>query len=149
MSDLAATSRAVIDATAYMTLGTANEDGVPWVTPVWYAAANYREFFWISRPEARHSRNIAVRPQVSIVFWDSHVAIDTGVGVYASAGAEQVTEGEAVDLGMAIFSRISQAQGGRAYTADDVLGSAQLRLYRALPSEWWIGTEGRRTPVAI
>jgi hypothetical protein len=36
------------------------------VSLVWYAPAEYREFFWMSDPEARHSRNIAARPQVAI-----------------------------------------------------------------------------------
>jgi pyridoxine/pyridoxamine 5'-phosphate oxidase len=146
---LETTARAIVDATSYMTLGTADEDGVPWVTPVWYAAVDYREFLWISRPEARHSRNIAVRPQVSIVFWDSHVPIDTGKGVYFSARAEQVTDAAELARGMEIFSRTSQAQGGQAYTADDVGETAPFRLYRAVTSECWIGMSGQRTLVAI
>jgi hypothetical protein len=44
-----------------MILGTAEQDGTPWVSPVWFAADAYRECLWISSPGARHSRNIAVR----------------------------------------------------------------------------------------
>jgi pyridoxine/pyridoxamine 5'-phosphate oxidase len=148
MSDLAATARAIIDATAYMTLGTADEEGVPWASPVWYATADHREFVWISRPEARHSQNIAVRPQVSIAFFDSHVPIDTGEGVQVSATAEQV-QGAEVDRVMEIFSRESLAQGGGAYTGDDVRGAAHLRPYRAIASETFLGRNGRRTLVEI
>ncbi len=46
-----------------MTLGTADEGGTPWVSPVWYAPDGYTEFLWVSDPEARHSRNLAARAE--------------------------------------------------------------------------------------
>ena len=61
--DLGAVARSIIDKHRYMTLGTADADGLPWASPVWYAPRDYREFFWVSSPEARHSRNLAVRPE--------------------------------------------------------------------------------------
>ena len=69
--ELGAIARRVIDSNQFMTIGTADEEGVPWASPVWYAVADYREFFWVSSPEARHWRNIRVRPQVAIVIFDS------------------------------------------------------------------------------
>lgn len=55
---LAAIARSIIDSNRYMTLGTADESGLPWMSPAWYAVAEYRESFWVSSPEARHSRNV-------------------------------------------------------------------------------------------
>ena len=72
--ELGAIARRIVDSNQFITIGTADEDGVPWVSLVWYAPAECREFFWISDPEARHSRNIAARPQVAIVIFDSHEA---------------------------------------------------------------------------
>lgn len=72
--ELGAIARRVIDSNQFMTIGTADEERVRWVSPVWYAPAEYREFFWVSDPEARHSRNIAARPQVAIVIFDAHEA---------------------------------------------------------------------------
>jgi hypothetical protein len=63
LNDLA---RKVIDSNSYMTLGTAGADGHPWVTPVWFASEGYEHFHWVSSPEARHSRNVAARPEVAI-----------------------------------------------------------------------------------
>jgi hypothetical protein len=40
---------------------------------------------------ARHSRNLAARPQVSIVIFDSHARIGMGQAVYVSAVAEELT----------------------------------------------------------
>ncbi|HWM22686.1 MAG TPA: pyridoxamine 5'-phosphate oxidase family protein, partial [Ilumatobacteraceae bacterium] len=63
-NELTAQARAILDANRYMTLATADESGVPWASPVWFASADYRAFFWVSAPGARHSRNLAARPQV-------------------------------------------------------------------------------------
>ena len=32
-------ARRYIDSNQFMTIGTADEEGVPWVSPVWYAPA--------------------------------------------------------------------------------------------------------------
>ena len=60
--ELGAIARRVIDSNQFMTVG-GEEEGVPWISPAWYALAEYREIFWVSDPEARHSRNIAARPR--------------------------------------------------------------------------------------
>ena len=69
--DLAAVARSIVDSGSYMTLATADEAGRPWASPVWYAPSAYREYYWVSSPEARHSRNLAARTQLSIVIFDS------------------------------------------------------------------------------
>jgi uncharacterized protein YhbP (UPF0306 family) len=148
-SDLAAIGRAIIDTNLYMVLGTADEDGRPWASPVYYAPSAYRVFFWVSRPEARHSRNLEVRPQLGIVIFDSSVAIGTGRGVYMSAVAEQLAGTEAED-GSEIFSRRSLAHGGHAWTASDVAVPAQLRLFRATAERIYVLDENdRREPVTL
>jgi nitroimidazol reductase NimA-like FMN-containing flavoprotein (pyridoxamine 5'-phosphate oxidase superfamily) len=131
---LAATGREIVDAGSYMVLGTADADGRPWASPVWYAPAGYREFFWVSSPEVQHSRNIAARPEISIVIFDSRQAIGTGQAVYMTATAEQV-DGADEERGMEIFSRRSQTQGGRRWTVDDVRPPKPIRLYRATVAE--------------
>jgi Pyridoxamine 5'-phosphate oxidase len=109
-----AMARAIVDGNSYMTLGTADADGLPWASPVWYAPASYREYFWLSKPGARHSQNIAVRPNVAIVIFDSTVPIGTGKAVYMAARAEKVTAGGDVDRGMAVFSARSVELGERS-----------------------------------
>ena len=135
--DLDAVAREILDSNLYMTLGTADEEGRPWVTPVYYAAEGYKEFHWVSSPEATHSRNLAGRPQISIVIFNSQTPINTGQAVYMAAAAEELT-GDELDRGIAIFSRRSQASGAGEWNRDDVLPPARLRLYRATVSEHWI-----------
>ena len=45
-ADVDAHARALIDANLYVTLGTADADGVPWVSPVYFATDGYAEFYW-------------------------------------------------------------------------------------------------------
>ena len=59
--DLRAHARALLDANQYLTLGTICADGRPWTSPVYFAAAGVREFYWISEIDAEHSRNLVAR----------------------------------------------------------------------------------------
>ena len=136
-SDPVTTAKAIVDANLYMVLGTADEDGRPWVSPVYYAPIGYHEFLWVSRPETLHSHNLAVRPEVSIVIFDSSVPIGTGQGVYMAGTAEEVT-GDARVSAMEAFSRRSAEHGGGDWTVADVEPSAELRLYRATATAHYI-----------
>jgi nitroimidazol reductase NimA-like FMN-containing flavoprotein (pyridoxamine 5'-phosphate oxidase superfamily) len=151
MTDLAATAREIVDGSMYMVLGTADADGRPWVSPVYFAAREYSDFYWVSLPDAQHSRNLAGRPEVSIVVFDSGVPIGTGQGVYMSARAEELA-GEELERGIEVFARRSGEHGGRPWSADDVTPPAPHRLYRAaVDQHWMLDKEARpgdrRTPV--
>ena len=128
-------ARAIIEHLAYMVLGTADADGHPWATPVYFATDGHDAFYWVSSPEATHSRNIAARPEVGIVIFDSTVPIGTGQGVYIEARAEQLGDQD-MDEGLAVFSRRSIQHGGSAWTRDDVEGEGLIRMYRAVASSY-------------
>jgi nitroimidazol reductase NimA-like FMN-containing flavoprotein (pyridoxamine 5'-phosphate oxidase superfamily) len=126
-------AKGIIDANLYMVLATADGTGRPWASPVYYANAGYSEFFWVSSPEATHSRNIAVRPQVSIVIFDSQVPIGTGQGVYMEATAGEI-EGAELDRGLEVYSARTVATGGRPWTFADVEEGSGIRMFRATAS---------------
>jgi hypothetical protein len=127
-------ARGIVDASLYMVLATANSAGRPWSSPVYFAHVECREFFWLSSPEAVHSHNIAVRPQVGIAIFDSSAPIGTGQGVYMPAIAEPVA-GPGIERALEVFSRRSLTHGGRAWTATDVDDASGLTLYRAVADE--------------
>lgn len=131
------TARAVIDANLYLVLATADGTGRPWSSPVYFAHDAYTEFLWVSAPEAAHSRNIAARPQIGIVIFDSHAPIGTGQGVYMSAAAEQVG-GDDLTRGIETFSQRSLAHGGDEWTVKHVHAQSGLQLYRAIPESYSI-----------
>ena len=135
--DLADLARGIIDANRYMTLATADGDGRPWAAPVWYAHQGYTEFLWISRPEARHSRNLAVRPELAIVIFDSTVPAGQGQAVYVEAQASELG-GPQRDRAIAIYSRRSEADGAGRLHAADVAAPAPHRLYHARASRHFV-----------
>lgn len=148
--ELAAMAKAIVDANLYMVLGTADESGRPWVSPVYFAPVGYREFIWVSKPEARHSRNIATRSDVSIVIFDSTVPINTGQGVYMSAVADELTGSDLLDRYVEVFSRSTVTRDGSEWTRDDVEPPERLRLYRATASEHWLlDANDQRQPVQL
>jgi hypothetical protein len=117
------------------------------VSPVWFAHSDYREFFWVSSPAAQHSRNLASRPELSIVIFDSQVSPSRAEAVYVTARAEELF-GEELNSGIDVFSRKSGSDGLPAYSLDDVQEPARLRLYRAVATEHFaLGEGSRRIPV--
>jgi len=125
--DLGSVARTIIDSNLYMTLATADKNGHPWASPVYYAPEGYGQFYWVSSPEATHSRNLAARPEVSIVIFDSHAPVGSGQGVYVSAVAEELT-GPDLDRGIAVFSRRSESHGAGEWSLKDVSAPARHRL---------------------
>jgi nitroimidazol reductase NimA-like FMN-containing flavoprotein (pyridoxamine 5'-phosphate oxidase superfamily) len=146
-ADLDAGARAVFAGNRYMVLGTADADGRPWTSPVWYAREGYEELYWVSSPQTRHSRNIAARPQISIVVFDSQVPVGSAAAVYIQATAQELSGAE-LDRGMAVFAREDAAQGLPPWTLADVTAPAKHRLYRATVTEHWVlGPGDERVPI--
>lgn len=135
-------ARAVIDSNRYMALGTTDEAGHPWVSPVWFASEDYRNFQWVSSPDSKHSGNIANRPEVAIAVFDSSVAVGGAQAVYMRGRARELT-GDALERGLEVFDRVSRENIGRGWALDDVRGSALFRLYCATVSEYWVLIPGR------
>jgi len=128
-------ARTILDTSPYVVLATADANGVPWASPVWFAMESYRDLYWLSYPGARHSRNIAARPQIAMVVFDSTAAPSTGQAVYMSATAEQLTDHDRLLHGIGVYSRESVRKGGAEFMLDQVTGEARLRLYRASVEE--------------
>jgi len=143
-----ADARGIIDAALYLVLATADGTGRPWSTPVYFAHDAYATFLWVSSPDAAHSRNIAVRPEVGITIFDSHAPIGTGQGVYISAVAAEA-EGTDLARGIETYSHRSLTHGGTTWTPEDV--RTDLRLYRAVAESYsMLAKDGRpdhRVPV--
>lgn len=137
MPEPAARAREIIDSNQYLTLATADREGHPWASPVWFAHDGYTQFVWVSKPDARHSRNLASRAEAGLVVFDSTVPIGTGDAVYAEVTCEELGGADAARA-IEIFSRRSLDESGRAWSAEEVSGSARLRLYRATASALFI-----------
>jgi nitroimidazol reductase NimA-like FMN-containing flavoprotein (pyridoxamine 5'-phosphate oxidase superfamily) len=134
--DLAAHAQALLEANAYLTLGTVGHRGLPWTTPVYFAAERLRDYYWVSGVDARHSRNLTEHPEVSLVVFDSTVAPYHGRALYAAAAAQEVPH-EELDHALQVYPGPAQ-RGGTAPDGEQLIGPAPWRLYRARASHVWV-----------
>lgn len=133
---IAAHARALLDTNGFLTLGTVGPDGRPWTSPVYFAAAGLREFYWVSRTDSVHSRNLTERPHVSIVVFDSSVRPFHGRALYAAGTAGEVS-GDDIERGLRVYPGPSD-RGAAGVARDDVTGSSPYRLYRATATDVWV-----------
>ena len=135
--DDAALARQLIDTGRYLVLATADADGNPWPAPVWYAREG-REFIWVSRPQTRHSINLEARSTVGFVIFEMHDPVgERARAVYAEATAAEVSPADR-DRCLGIFDRRSRAEGLGGWTAERFAAPADLRLYHAIVSRFFV-----------
>jgi hypothetical protein len=138
-AELDATARRVIDANHYMTLGTRDPSGGPRLSPVYYTAARYTDFYWLSSPAARHSRNVADRPEVELVIFDSSARVGEAEAVYLSATARPIRDDELEAVCPEAFRTTA---GARRFAPDELRGGAPLRLFVAHATAWEVHVAG-------
>jgi hypothetical protein len=167
MSDAAAPSRPAADPVArarallaqvqYLTIASADADGTPWSSTVWYTASPLAasseetlcvELLWLSRPEARHSLNLRHRPEVGISIFDSGQPAGTGDGLQLAARAALVGE-ERLDHALAVVSDASLAAGGGPWTRERVAEVDGLRLYGASIERAYLLEKGDRVELPV
>lgn len=136
----------------YVVLATADDDGAPWVTPVWFAPDGLDRILWLSWPGSRHSRLIARRSEVALTVFDSSRSPDEAAAFYAVAVAGECDEA-LLEAGLAAYNRRSLEQCLPAFGREDVTGRARLRLYVAAIGEAWVldqdATVDQRAPVPL
>ena len=111
MTDRSAVDR-VLAANRYLVLGTADEDGQPWVTPVFFAPLDPNRVCWVSSPDSRHST----------------VDVGRAEAAYFDADAAQVTLDEKDTTLQALNSRLPP---DKRLSDDDLQPRGPLVAYRA------------------
>jgi nitroimidazol reductase NimA-like FMN-containing flavoprotein (pyridoxamine 5'-phosphate oxidase superfamily) len=135
-------ARQVIETGRYLVLASADAEGHPWPTPVWYARDG-RDFIWVSWPQARHSNNLGVRSAVGFVIFETPVPVEGRTrAVYAEATAGEVPEADR-ERCLTAFDRRSRADGLGVWTPERVTAPGNLRLYHAVVSQLFVLHPGR------
>jgi nitroimidazol reductase NimA-like FMN-containing flavoprotein (pyridoxamine 5'-phosphate oxidase superfamily) len=141
MDELAQMARDVIDSNRYLVLGTSEDDGRPRVSPVYYSHVGYREFYWVSSPEAQHSRNVEARGEVSFVIFNSTLLPTQGnQAVYVDATAVRVPDEDLPEQCERAFATVGP--GTRAFSPEELSGDRDLRLYRASANRYQVHVRG-------
>ena len=124
-------ARALVAANSYMTVATASADGAPWASPVWFGSRALEIFVWASSPHARHSRNIAENPRVSLVVFDSTQAPGAGSALYIDADAE-LASGASFEDALQLYNARSRERGLAQWDSTRLSEPAKHRLHRAV-----------------
>ena len=126
----------------YLVLGTADGDGRPWATPVFYAADGEHRILWVSAPESRHSRNIAARPDVAITVFDTHAPIGGAEALYLEATAAPVAN-DAHAAALALLN--TRLPASHQLGPDDLEPAGPLRVYQAAITRHFVLIRGGDT----
>jgi hypothetical protein len=139
----------LVDGNAYLTLATADAGGVPWASPVWFAARGLELFVWASKPGARHSRNIALNSRVALVIFDSSRRPGEGSALYVSAAAELVAEADFAET-LEVYNARSTERGLEVWSRAQLAEPARHRLYRAVAREAFVlDDHDERVPIGL
>ncbi|MFD2077532.1 Pyridoxamine 5'-phosphate oxidase [Actinopolymorpha cephalotaxi] len=120
----------LLAANRYLVLGTADEDGNPWVSPVFFAPLDADHVVWVSSPDSRHSRNIATRAAVAITVFDSTVDVGKAEAAYFDAHAERAPRDED-EIQAALRSFDARLPQHKRLSRDDLHPYGPMVLYRA------------------
>ena len=136
--DFNARVKEIIAKNIYLTMATSDAAGNPWVSPVYCAYDDHYNFYWTSKPDAQHSKNIKERNgKMTFVVFDSSVHEGTGEGVYFEGTAYELTDEKEVDIASQLcYSRKDKP----AKSADNFLGASPRRMYKATPTRAWMNT---------
>jgi uncharacterized protein YhbP (UPF0306 family) len=118
----------LLAANRYLVLATADEDGQPWATPVFFAPLDAHTLCWVSSPDSRHSRNIAGRPAIAITVFDSTVDVGHAEAAYFDAHAAAATPEQAQAGLQALNRRLPQ---DKRLSRADLQPAGALVVYQA------------------
>jgi nitroimidazol reductase NimA-like FMN-containing flavoprotein (pyridoxamine 5'-phosphate oxidase superfamily) len=141
-------SKQIIRDNVYLTMATASGGrGDPWASPVYYAYDDHYNFYWISSPRSQHSVNIGNNDhKIAFVIFDSNAKLASGQGVYLEGKAYELDREEEVAAAIGIYYA---RRGKPPRPAEDFMGKAPRRMYRAVPEKAWMNTDEKQDDYII
>lgn len=134
MSHRSAYAKQLIHRLNYMTLATATKDGQPWNSPVGFAYDGESTFYWGSRLDTQHSKNITENARGFIVIYDSTVPLWHGEAFYAQVIYEELGNTPELDKAIELFHK----RVGWTFIARDQMLGLERRLYKATVKKAWV-----------
>lgn len=131
----------IIFKSSFMTLATADNDGLPWASPVEFVCDETLRFYWTSVIGARHSQNVRANPRAALSIYDSTQT--PGVlavqGLYAEGPVEELTPSDLEAVRPSITRWISWRDAGRTTPRAQVPNrdavDSPWRFYRMSPTQ--------------
>lgn len=135
--DLPKRAIAILDACRYCTLSTVSPDGIPWGSPIFFAADTGINVYWSSSTVSQHSRNLAQSSgQATITMYVAYDKPGQTEGLYFRGHGEAIEDkAQATQI-----LPLMMAKSGRLLTrtASDYLEPSLRRFYQFTPEAVWI-----------
>jgi len=125
---------------SFMTLATADGDGLPWVTPVEFVCDEELRFYWNSVIDARHSENVRANARAALSIYDSsYVPLDgQPTALYAEGPVEEFRRPDLAELLPSFERWIAWRDKGRTTRRSDrgspIDSDSPWRFYRLTPT---------------
>ncbi|HWC22264.1 MAG TPA: pyridoxamine 5'-phosphate oxidase family protein [Flexivirga sp.] len=132
----------ILGSIRYLVLGTADADGNPWTSPVFFALLDRERVCWVSSPQSRHSRNIAEHPAIAITVFDSTVAVGSAEAAYFDATAAALPQDEVPGALAALNARLP---AGKELDTEDLEPAGPLVAYAATLRRRYVLVRGGST----
>jgi uncharacterized protein YhbP (UPF0306 family) len=134
----------ILEHNRYLVIGSVDEAGTPWTTPVFFAPVDADTLVWLSSPESRHSSNIERRPQVALTVFDSRVEVGHAEAAYFDAGAGR-TEPDAVEAALTALN--GRLPVDRRMGTEDIAPNGPMAVYEAHVQHRYVLVRGGSTHV--
>ncbi len=121
-----------------MTISTASSEGEPWVSPVFYAADDEHNLYWVSSKDSRHSRLIRRNPRVALVIYDTDVEAGNGGAVYIEAEAQELGQNDKLREAIRVYNAKPQDDEFQISSLSDVTEDAARSIYKAIPENAYV-----------
>ena len=132
--ELVERARRILERVGNGSLATVSPDGRPWNSPLFVAFDANLRFYWSSHIDAEHSRNIATRPDVFLVVFDSTQPDQSGGAVYMRATASELTDETSIRGALAYLAR---RKNEPPKPLADFRSPQRRRVYQAVPDAVW------------
>lgn len=127
-------ARRTLDRVPNASLATVSPDGRPWNSPLYVAFDANFSFYWSSHVDAVHSLNIAAKPEILLVVFDSIASDQTGSAVYFRGKARELAEGVSVKRALDCLAR---RKNDVPKTPADFAAPYPRRVYQAVVDTIW------------
>ena len=143
-------ARNILNTNQYMTLGTVNEGGKAWVSPMVYAFDGSYNLYFISLMSSSHAKSIKKDPVLSAAIFDSHQLNGEGVGLQILGEAQVVPARDFAKAFKCCVSRKFPYGGsGNAKDFKKFLKLYKYHFYKIKPVEVWMNDPRKKYDVRV
>ncbi|PSB01352.1 pyridoxamine 5'-phosphate oxidase family protein [Merismopedia glauca] len=138
-ADVIRQAQGIIANNIYCTLSTCSVDGIPWVSPLFFAFDDNLNIYWSSAIASQHSQNLySNNGRAAISIFNTTFPEGSPEGLYFSGVASEL-DGDDTEFGLQLLK--PRARNPINRTAVDYLNDSPRRMYRFEPKEAWVTGE--------